>query len=68
MFISSSQAATLFPNIGIQAEIEVSRSDLFTDSEKENNNTTSRTHWNRNDYRANRLIHISPMNIYLKPR
>lgn len=32
MFITSSQAATLFPN-KIQAEMEVSRSDFITDSE-----------------------------------
>ncbi|KMQ86325.1 hypothetical protein RF55_14709 [Lasius niger] len=48
MFITSSQAATLFPN-KIQAEMEVSRSDFITDSEQENNNTTSRTSWNRNE-------------------
>ncbi|CAL1671623.1 unnamed protein product [Lasius platythorax] len=48
MFITSSQAATLFPN-KIQAEMEVSKSDFITDSEQENNNTTSRTSWNRNE-------------------
>ncbi|XP_024883554.1 uncharacterized protein LOC112462157 [Temnothorax curvispinosus] len=48
IFITSSQAATLFPNAGIQAETESSRSDLITDNEQENN-TTSRTSWNRNE-------------------
>lgn len=46
MFISSSQAATLFPNIGIETQIEVSRTD-FIDSEQEN--STTRTSWNRNE-------------------
>jgi len=36
MFISFSQAATLFPN-RIQAQVETSRSDFTTDSEQENN-------------------------------
>lgn len=49
MFITSSQAATLFPNTKIQAEMEVSRSDFITDSEQENNNTTNRTSWNQNE-------------------
>lgn len=47
MFISSSEAAVLFPNTIFQTEME-SRSD-FMDSEQENNNTTSRTSWNRNE-------------------
>ncbi|KAM0728545.1 hypothetical protein ACS0PU_004800 [Formica fusca] len=48
MFISSSEAATLFPNTIFQAEMEVSRSN-FTDSEQENNNITNRTSWNRSE-------------------
>lgn len=49
MFITSSQAATLFPNTEIQVEMESSRSDFITNSEQENNNTTNRTSWNRNE-------------------
>lgn len=49
MFISSSQAATLFPNIGSQIEMESSKSDFITDSEQENSSTTSRTSWTRNE-------------------
>jgi len=48
MFISSSEAATLFPNLGIETQVEGSGSDFITD-EQENNNTTSRTSWNRNE-------------------
>lgn len=49
MFIASTQAATLFPNSGIQVEMESSRSDFTTDNEQENTNTTSRTFWNRSE-------------------
>jgi len=49
MFISSSQAATLFPTTEIQGQIEGSRSDFITDSEQESNNTTNRISWNRNE-------------------
>ncbi|XP_011883664.1 PREDICTED: uncharacterized protein LOC105570823, partial [Vollenhovia emeryi] len=49
MFISFPQAATLFSNTGIQVETESSKSDFITDSEQENNNTASRTSWNRNE-------------------
>nr|XP_012223298.1 PREDICTED: uncharacterized protein LOC105672743 [Linepithema humile] len=49
MFISSSEATTLFSNAGIETQIEISRPDLITDSEQENNNTTSRTSWNRKE-------------------
>jgi len=48
MFISSSQAATLFPNTRIQAQVETSRSDFTTDSEQENN-IICRTSWNRDE-------------------
>lgn len=50
MYINSSQAASLFPNKGIQtqgAQTEVLQSD-FTDSEQENL-IPSRTSWNRNE-------------------
>lgn len=49
MFIAFTQAATLFPNSGIQVEMESSRSDFTTDNEQENTNTTSRTSWNRSE-------------------
>ncbi|KYN13227.1 hypothetical protein ALC57_14591 [Trachymyrmex cornetzi] len=45
MFISSSKAVTLFPNVKIQAD--VSTSDFILSSEQEN--TISRTSWNRNE-------------------
>lgn len=44
MFIAPSEAATLFPNIKKQAGM-VSRSEVITDSQQENN-IASRTSWN----------------------
>lgn len=45
IFISSSEAAALFPNTIFETEME---SD-FMDSEQVNNNTTGRTSWNRSE-------------------